>query len=166
MIFLCTKIFLARIIDVSLGTLRTIITVKGKIFLASLIGFIEICVWFTVVKDALNAEEKSIFIMFSYAAGFALGTYLGGIVSSKLIKLNYSVQVITNSINLPKIIRKNGYGVSVIDVEGHDKKDKFMLLIQIKDKSLEELKTLIKKNDKKAFIIINETRFVQNGFIK
>ena len=41
---LCVKIFFVRILDVSLGTLRTIITVKGKILVASLIGFIEMFV--------------------------------------------------------------------------------------------------------------------------
>ena len=40
LIFLCLKIFFVRIIDVSLGTFRTIITVKGKAFYASIIGFI------------------------------------------------------------------------------------------------------------------------------
>ena len=41
-LFLCIKIFLVRIIDVTLGTLRTIITVKDKVFLASVIGFFEV----------------------------------------------------------------------------------------------------------------------------
>ena len=41
-----------------------------------------------------------------------------------------------------------------------------MLIIQINNKTLEELKKTINKNDPKAFIVINETKYIQNGFIK
>ena len=85
---LCVKIFFVRILDVSLGTLRTIITVKGKILVASLIGFIEMFVWFSVVNEALNTDEKSIWIAIAYSLGFATGTYIGGILSKKFITGN------------------------------------------------------------------------------
>ena len=94
-LFLCIKIFLVRIIDVTLGTLRTIITVKDKVFLASVIGFFEVLVWFLIAKEALDTEIDSIFIGIFYALGFATGTYIGGKISRKVIKGNFLVQVIT-----------------------------------------------------------------------
>jgi len=163
---LCLKIFFVRIIDVSLGTVRTIMSVKNKDLIASLIGFVEITVWFLVVKEALNTDENSIFIVLSYAAGFSTGTYIGGKISSKYIKGYMTVQVITQNESLSEILRKEGYGVSVIDIKGKDKVQKCLLLIQINNKSLDELKELINKNDDKAFVIINETKAIENGFIK
>ena len=77
--FLCIKVFLARIVDVSLGTFRTIITVKGKALYASIIGFFEVLIWFLVVKEALNTNETGILIGISYALGFAAGTYIGSV---------------------------------------------------------------------------------------
>ena len=85
---LCTKIFFARLIDVSLGTFRTINTIKGKDFIASVIGLVEITVWFLVVKEALNTTNQSFFIIASYALGFSVGTYIGGIISKIFIKSN------------------------------------------------------------------------------
>ena len=79
MLILCIKIFFARIFDVTLGTVRTMFTVKGKRLIASLIGFIEVLIWFLVVREALNTESKSIFVAISYALGFATGTYIGGV---------------------------------------------------------------------------------------
>ena len=55
-IILCIEIFLARIIDVSLGTIRTIIVVKGKNLIGSILGFIEVAVWFLVVEQALSTR--------------------------------------------------------------------------------------------------------------
>lgn len=163
---LCIKIFFARILDVSLGTLRTIITVKGKNLYAAMIGFIEICIWFTIVREALNTDETSIFVMLSYAAGYSTGTFFGGIISNKVIKGTFSVQVITNKKELADIIRKAGYAVSMMNIKGQEETDKYMLYIEINNKSYNDLRDLIKENDNKAFIVVNETKFVQNGFIK
>lgn len=163
MLFLCIKIFIVRILDVSLGTIRTIMTVKNKNLIASIIGFIEITVWFLVVKEALTTDNNNILIVFSYAAGFSTGTYIGGILSNKYIKGYATVQVITTNNNLETILRKHGYGVTAVNIKNKNQK---MLIIQINNKTTEEIKLLINKNDQKAFIVINETKYIQNGFIK
>ena len=168
MVFLCLKIFFVRILDVSLGTIRTIITVKGRKLLASLIGFFEVAVWFLVVKEAINTDSQSLWIMVSYAGGYVTGTYIGGLLAEKFIKGNLGVQVITSeeNINLVKNLRDEGYAVSVLDVKGHEEPKKYMLFIEIDKKNFNNLETLIKKLDPKAFIVVNETKYVQNGFIK
>ena len=139
LLFLCLKIFFVRIIDVSLGTVRTIFSVKGKNLIASLIGFVEITVWFLVVKEALNTDENSLWIVFSYASGFSTGTYIGGIISNKFIKSNLGVQVITNNNNIINILRDNGFGVSVIDIKVKKDEKKYMFYISITNKNYTEL---------------------------
>lgn len=164
---LCFKIFIVRIIDVSMGTVATILTVKGKKFLASVIGFIEILLWFLIVKEALNTDETSIFIAISYALGFATGTYFGGYISEKYISGNFVVQLITSNKNLIKFLKENGFGVSAIDVLNEDEKvKKYMLFIGIDKNKFYDLKRLIKKYDKKAFIMVNETKEVYNGYFQ
>lgn len=162
---MCLKIFFARLIDVSLGTVRTIYTVKGKNFVASLIGIVEITVWFLVVKEALNTDNDSWWIVISYALGFSIGTYLGGVISGYFTKSKLGVQVVTSSRNKEMIneIRKCGYAVSVLDVYGNHG-TKYMLFIEIDGSKLRNLQLLIKKLDKKAFIVVNETKYVQNGY--
>ena len=103
MFILCLKIFFVRILDVSLGTIRTMFVVRGKKLISSIIGFFEILVWFLVVKEALQTESNSIFIAISYSLGFATGNYIGALLSDKLITGNVSVQVFTNNNNLEKI---------------------------------------------------------------
>ena len=166
-LILCIKIFFVRIIDVSLGTFRTIITVKGKAIYASLIGFIEVFVWFLIVREALNTDIKSIWIAVSYSLGFATGTYIGSILSNKFIEGNLHIQIITSKYNLVNAIRENGYGVSVINVEGKDNNgEKYMLFIEIKDKSLKNLRSISKSVDKNCFFVVSETKYALNGYIK
>jgi len=163
---LCLKIFFVRILDVSMGTFRTIITVKGKPLYASIIGFVEVFIWFVIVKEALNTDETSIFVAISYALGYATGTFIGGMLSKTFINGNLSVQVITSNLNMVDILRSEGYGVTVMDVEGKDKEiDRYMLFIQINKKSMNHLQKLIKANDSSAFIVVNETKFIENGYM-
>ena len=167
MFILCLKIFFVRILDVSLGTIRTMFVVRGKKLISSIIGFFEILVWFLVVKEALQTESNSIFIAISYSLGFATGNYIGALLSDKLITGNVSVQVFTNNNNLEKILREHGYGVSSVVYTGYEEEaHKHMLFINIDKKKEKALMELIKKNDKEAFIIVNETKYVENGYFK
>lgn len=167
-LFLCIKIFFVRIIDVSLGTIRTIMTVKDKRFIATFIGFFEVLIWFLIVREALDKNDSQILIALFFALGYATGTYIGTYLSSRFIKGNFTVQVITSSRrdDVVKIIKESGYGVFVIDVKSSDKKiDKYMIFIEINKHNFNHLKDIIKKLDNKAFIVVNETRFVQNGYL-
>ena len=167
MVILCLKIFFARIIDVSLGTVRTILTVKEKTLLASIIGFIEVTIWFIIVKEALNTTETNLFVVIAYACGFATGTYLGSFISAKFIRGTLSVQIITSFKNnkLVKALRENNYAVSVIRANGKDGL-KYLLLVEINKHKLKELEELVYKLDDKPFIIVDDSKYVQNGFIK
>lgn len=165
---LCLIVFLGRVFDVSLATIRTIMTVKGKKVYASIIGFIEVFVWFIIVREALNTDIESIFIALAYAGGYASGTFIGGTLANIFIKGTVSLQVITSSKNDKMVdeIRNKGYAVSVIDAKGKDNVDKYMLFIEINKKNLNNIKSIIKDLDEKAFIVVSETKLVQNGFIK
>lgn len=166
MFYLCIKIFMVRILDVSLGTIRTIITIKGKNFIASLIGFIEILVWFLVVKEAINTDDNSILIAISYALGFATGTYIGGILSNIFIKTNLTIQVISDKADeLISKLRDKNYAVTILDIKGRKNNSNKMLLLEINSSKLSEVKNIIKSIDNNAFVIIDEAKYVYNGYL-
>jgi uncharacterized protein YebE (UPF0316 family) len=169
LLFLCIKIFFARITDVTLATLRTVYSVKGKTLLAGLIGFIEATIWFIVVKEALNTNIESPFIVMSYAGGFATGSILGTFVSKRFVNSLIKVEVITSKATPDNVekIRLEGFGVSVLDImDNTDDVDKKMLIITLNSKHLEELKRILRHIDRNAFVVVNESKIVQNGFIK
>ena len=157
MFLLCFKIFFARVLDVSLGTFRTLVTVKGNYKDASIIGFFEVLIWFLIVKEAINTDSSSILIGISYAFGFATGTYVGGIISAHFIKGNYTEM-------LTKLYEK-GYAISIMDIKGIHKKNMNLLFIETNKKNLSSLNRLIKRYDKNAFIVVNESKMVINGYL-
>ena len=166
-LFLCIKIFFVRIIDVTLGTIRTIMTVKDKIFLASITGFFEVLIWFLIAKEALDTAMDGTVIGIAYALGFATGTYVGGLVSRYVIKGNLQVQIITNKATQKWLdqLRKNGFAISVMDInEKEGLPDKYMLFMEINKRDFDKLHELVKKYDRDAFIVINESLAVINGY--
>ena len=162
---LCIKIFLVRTIDVALGTIGTIITIKGNRLISSIIGFIEAFIWFLVVKEALTTDLKSIWIAVSYSLGYSLGTYLGALVSKRLINTLMQIQVIIDKKNskIIKILKEKGYALTAINIETENS-EKYLLLIEIHDKRYNELINIIKNIDSKAFIIASENKYVINGY--
>ncbi len=169
MLFTCFYIFLARIVDVSLGTVRTVLIVKDKKIPASIIAFFEVFVWFLVAREALNTSVSSLLIPIFYAAGYATGTLIGSFISSKLDSL-MAVTVIIKETKVKKLmqeIRDKGFGVSMLELKNNYEGDKKSLLfIQLNKKSLKYLTKIIWNMDTNAFVTINETKYCQNGLIK
>lgn len=162
---LCIKIFVVRSIDVALGTIGTIITIKGSKFISSIIGFIEAFIWFLVVREALTTDLKSIWIALSYSLGYSIGTYLGAFLSKRFINSLMQIQVILdkNKKEVIKVLKEKGYALTVINVES-EFSEKYLLLIEIHDKRYNELLSIIKSIDPKAFIIASENKYVINGY--
>ena len=164
---LCLKIFFARILDVSLGTIRMVQTVKGRTLVAGIIAFFEVVVWFLVAREALNSDPN-IWVVIAYSGGYATGTMLGSVISQKFINSVVSVEVVTSKATKEAIdlIRSKGYGVSAFETVHNLGEPKHMLLITLNSKNLNDLKKIIYEIDENAFVVIDELKVVHNGYIK
>lgn len=165
MVFICIKIFFARLLDVSINTFRTMIMMRGKKLISSLLAFLEVFVWFYAARTALTTEVHGLYLPISYSLGYATGSFIGMFLSEKFIKGVLGVQIITkkNTNSLIKAIKNKNIGVSEIKLSS---KNKTMLYIQIKSNKLEILKEIVSNYDKEAFITITETKYVTNGWVK
>ena len=166
---LCVKIFFARILDVSLGTVKTVFSVRGKVLKAGVLAFIEIFIWFLVAREALNTDYDSIWIVISYAGGFTAGSIIGTFISSRFVNTLISVEVTTSKATIENInrIRDEGFGVSVVNTtSSYDDANNNILFITLNSRNLDHLKEILQKIDPQAFIVVNEAKIVQNGFVK
>jgi uncharacterized protein YebE (UPF0316 family) len=162
LLILCLEVFLARIVDVSLGVVSTMALIKNHVKESTILAFLEIFIWFVVAKQALNTTSSSMLIALFYAGGYATGTYLGASISNKYISSLISVEVISSILTVAKI-KKLGYGVTGLNLTNNKQK---MFLIEVNNHHLNKLLNSIKALDQNAFVIVNETKFVSNGYIK
>lgn len=161
----CLLIFFVRIIDVSMGTVRTVLIVRGKKYLGSLIGFVEILVWFLIVSKALTTTEANLWIAIAYAGGFSAGTFVGSWLEEKLAIGISSMNVIAKGLryDLAEVIRNNGFAVSTVVCQGRDG-DNLLLLIQVDRKNILKLRKLIHDVVPDAFISVFDTKQIYNGY--
>ena len=167
MVLACLKIFVGRFIEVTLSTMNTLYIVKGKRITATIIGFIDILIWFLIVKEALSDPESSIWIALSYAGGYAIGTYFGSVFAGLLIKGTTQVNVVTKNEDnkVTETIKENGYGASIVPCYGlNSEEESIMIFAQVDNRKVNEFKKLIKKIDSHAFVTITESKENLNGY--
>jgi uncharacterized protein YebE (UPF0316 family) len=90
-------IFLARVLDVSLGTVRIIFISKGYKFLSLFIGFFEVLIWLTAINQ-IWSNLSNVWLYLAYAGGFATGNWIGIWLDEKISLGHAMVRI---------IIRKN-----------------------------------------------------------
>lgn len=165
-LILCVVIFCGRILDVTCCTLRTVLTVKEKTAVSACMGFFEAFLWFVIVRTALSSPINGIEVAISYGAGFAAGTFIGGKIAKRVIRSNVTLEIVTSERNneLVHAIRDAGYAVTVLNVNSSEYGgEKYMLFAEIVNTHLKAFKELVYQYDPKAFIMVQETKYVYNG---
>jgi uncharacterized protein YebE (UPF0316 family) len=112
-------IFIARLVDVSLGTLRIIFVSHGLKYIAPLVGFVEINIWLLAIGQIINHLDNLVCAL-AYAGGFAIGSFIGMLIEEKLSIGMVMVRVICkhDTSELIKSLRAAEYGVTTHDAEG------------------------------------------------
>lgn len=153
-------IFCARIIDVSLGTVRIIFISKGYRNIAPFIGFIEILIWIMAISEIMqNLNNWLCYI--AYAGGFAAGNYIGMLIEEKLAIGFEMVRVITkkNAYELIENLRNGGYGITSINAQGIEGEVSIIYII-VNRKKIDEVINIIKNYNPNALYTIEDIRFV------
>jgi uncharacterized protein YebE (UPF0316 family) len=159
-------IFGARIIDVSLGTIRMLMLMRGKKYHAAFIGFFEVIVFIKVLGMVVNQLDNPVYLIM-YGLGFAAGNIVGGILEERLAVGFLTLHIISKnkSKQLTEVLRGNGYGVTVIDSHGWEG-ERDILNLQIKRKDVRDVQRLISTTDSNAYVTIYDTREALGGYFK
>lgn len=154
-------VFFSRVIDVSIGTLRTISIVQGRTKIAFLLGFIEVSMWLVVLSVILPQIKTSPIIGFFYAIGFSTGNVVGIILERKIALGQINIRIITSchAEKMTEAIRGAGYAVTTF--QGNGLKGEVTLIYVVSErKNLKQILSLIKSIDPNTFYIIDHTSSV------
>lgn len=156
-------IFTARIIDVSLGTLRIIFISRGKRLLAPLMGFFEVLIWLLAISQIFkNLQNPACYV--AYAAGFAGGSYIGMAIENRLAIGLQIVRIITKFF-VPELIEKlkaSGYGLTTLQGEGAEGPVTVIFTI-VRRKDLPEFIDIIQSVNPKVFYTVEDVRMAKEG---
>jgi len=162
-------ILVAIFLQVLTGTVRLIMMVKGNRFLAVVVGFFEaaiaLSIAVTVVANAVKAGINIYMILF-YAVGFSMGLLLGMIISGKISKNLFSINIVTKlpGSKIEDSLRDHGFGVTCYNGSGKEGEIKILNVI-CKKSDLIKLNQIVKKKDSKAMIASHTLEGLSGGFI-
>ena len=158
-------IFLARIVDVSLGTLRTISIVYGRTWMAFWLGFFEIVIWLTVISTVILKIKAVPILGLFYAFGFAAGNMVGIEIEKKLAMGNIILRVISRDHfdKMAEKIREEGYAVTTF--EGKGKCGSVVeLYIVCRRRDLGKILRIVNSIEPDAFYVTEQTGSVSKVF--
>ncbi len=162
-------IFISILVQVLFGTVRLIVMVKNKKILTILIGFFESAIGLTIVITVIShavREGINIYIILSYAAGFASGLYVGMHISQLICKDILSINIFSrfHSEEIENFLREKGFGVTRYDGSGKDGNIKVLNII-CKRNNFDKLKSFVKKIDSKVLVTSHSLEGSSGGFI-
>jgi uncharacterized protein YebE (UPF0316 family) len=152
-------IFMARITDVSIGTVRILLMMNNKKKLATFLGFCESLIWVTVIT-AIFKQVNNPLAYVAYAGGYATGTFIGMTLENKLGVGKVLVRFITrqDATALVEHLRNTRFGFTNVKAEGH-KGDVNLIFSVVERKDLKELIEIVKSFHPKAFYSIEATKY-------
>jgi uncharacterized protein YebE (UPF0316 family) len=160
-------IFLSRLTDVTLATLRNIFIHKGFKKIVPLIGFFEVLIWLIAMKQVLGHVDN-IAAYLAWAGGFATGTYVGMRIEEHLALGNQVIRVITteeDSTELIKMLRDSNHGLTVVDGMGAKGPVKLLFTI-VQRKHIKGIIEKIEAIQPNAFYTIEDVRSAEHGVFR
>jgi uncharacterized protein YebE (UPF0316 family) len=159
-------IFIARIVDVSLGTIRVNMIIRRKKTIAALVGFIEVTIFISIIVRLIK-DIDNIYGILAYGAGFAVGTVTGILISEKLSRDLVSTNIISRKQNeeIKELLLKEDFGFTCYKGAGRQGEVEIVNVV-CSHASLQRLNKLIHNRDPDAFVVSYMLDRIRGGFIR
>jgi len=156
-------IALARIADVTLGTIRIIYISRGMKMLAPIFGFFEILIWLMAIGQIMQNLSNPVYYL-AYAFGFSGGNLVGIFIEERLAVGRVILRIITqrDATQLVGHLRSTGYGVTTVDAEGAQGPVKLIFTVIDREK-IKAVVDSVQTYNPRAFYSIEDVRSVREG---
>jgi uncharacterized protein YebE (UPF0316 family) len=157
-------IFVLRCVDVSLGTIRLILTVQGRRGLSSIIGFAEVTIFISAVASVVSGPLDPLRVI-AYGAGFAAGTWVGVTLDRRLGLGDVMVRAISPLFaEIVPALTDAGFGVTLVEARGGRGSQVGVVFTVTHRRRLDELMRMIQELDEDAIISVQEVRQQHHGY--
>ncbi len=159
-------IVFAKVIEVSMATVRMVLITKGERKIGAVIAFFEVSLWVILVSTVLDNIMENPLKIVAYALGFSLGNYIGSWVEEKIGIGLAEMQVILKEEHGETVVsnlREQGYAVTVLRGEGKSH-PRYVLLMYVQRKKIKECANFIKSIQENAVITVSDKKSLYGGY--
>ncbi len=157
-------VFFLRATDVSMATVRMLLIMRGRRFLAPLIGFVEILIWVTAIGIVVQHLNSPLHVV-GYAAGFATGNFLGLWLEERIAIGLATIRTVVRSggAELATALRDEGFGVTEMIGRGREGNVEVLYSV-IPRRSVSRCIEMIDLGAPSSFVVVDEPRVVRRGW--
>ena len=166
-VVVCLLVCVAKIIEISIQSLKTCMMVKGQRLKAAGLGFVECTIWGLVISTLIGTLGDNLLLLVFYCIGYATGLFLGSTLESKIALGTSNLELIASDESTAKItayLKENDRGYTVF--EGHGSKEKMnMIFVVLPRKETPKVLGEIRKScDNKVFVAVSEVSKYAGGY--
>lgn len=153
----CLLIIVARVVDVSLGTLRTVAVVYGRRWVAFGLGFVEVSIWLVVIDRVIGTLDDPVYLV-AYALGFGLGNWIGITLESQIGFGKQVLRVFTRrGSDMAGALRDAGFVVTCFEGAGRAGPIS-LLFLEAEQRDVRRAMRQVREVDPECFYIIDDVR--------
>ncbi|MBE6546191.1 MAG: DUF2179 domain-containing protein [Ruminococcaceae bacterium] len=166
-VLVCLIVCAAKIIEITIQSLKTCMMVKGQRLKAAGLGFLECTIWGLVISTIIGTLGDNLFLLAFYCVGYATGLFLGSTLESKIALGTSSLQLIANGENTQKIIQylqEGSRGYTVFEGYGSTDKMNMIMIVLPRRDALPVLKQIRKICRNNVFVVVDEISKYAGGY--
>lgn len=163
----CLIVCAAKILEITIQSLKTCMMVKGQRLKAAGLGFAECTIWGLVISTIISTLGDNLLLLLFYCVGYATGLFLGSTIENKIALGTSNLELIAGDDSTEKItayLKENDRGYTVF--EGHGSKDKMNMIFIVlpRRETPRVLRDIRKCCDNKVFVVASEVSKYAGGY--
>ncbi len=163
----CFIVFAAKIIEITIQSLKTCMMVKGQRMKAAGLGLLECAIWGLVISTIIGTLGDNLFLLAFYCLGYAAGLFLGSTLEGKIALGTSSLQLIANDENTSKIVeylRSNSRGYTVFEGQGSKEKMNMIFIVLQRRDATPVFKDLRRICENNVFVVVDDVNKYVGGY--
>ena len=166
-IAVCIIVCIAKIVEITIQSLKTCMMVKGQQLKAAALGLLECIIWGLVISTIIGTLGDNLLLLVFYSFGYATGLFLGSTIEGKIALGTSSLQLIADDENTKKIIeylKSNSRGYTVFSGHGSTKTMNMILVVLTRRDAIPVLREIRKICDNNVFVVVDDINKYAGGY--
>ena len=166
-ILVCLLVCAAKIVEITIQSLKTCMMVKGQRLKAAALGFVECTIWGLVISTLISTLGDNLLLLMFYCGGYATGLFLGSTLESKIALGTSNLELIASDESTARIteyLKEKGRGYTVF--EGHGSKEKMNMIFVVlpRKETPKTLREIRRACDGRVFVAVSEVSKYAGGY--
>ena len=166
-ILVCLLVCAAKIVEITIQSLKTCMMVKGQRLKAAGLGLIECTIWGLVISTIIGTLGDNLLLLMFYGVGYATGLFLGSTIEGKIALGTSNLELIASDESTEKIceyLKKNNRGYTVLEGRGSKEKMNMVFIVLPRREAARTLREIRAVCDNKVFVSVSEVSKYAGGY--